>query len=274
MSDIREVQLLGLEILKEVVRVCEQYNIKYYLSSGTLLGAVRHKGFIPWDNDVDIEMPVEDYRRFLKIAPKELPERFFVQTYRTDIGYNDLWAKVRLNGTTSLPIAWKKMDIHWGIGIDIFPMIGIYDNHVLKNFQFRLLSISRMLIAKDFVLATNPEEISTSYKLKLIYKLPAIFRVNICKLLEGLASKKYGKSKKIAQVYMPLFKELDRKKCEKSIKIIFEGVAFSAPENYDYILTEYYGDYMTPPPMEERNGHEGSLGKIIYDCSKDYKEYL
>ena len=84
MSTLRETQLCGVEILKDVVEICEKHKIAYYLSYGTLLGAVRHQGFIPWDNDIDIEMPVEDYKRFL-------------QTYSSNLGYNEMWAKVRRN---------------------------------------------------------------------------------------------------------------------------------------------------------------------------------
>ena len=83
-SAIRDAQLHMLNILKCVDGICRKHNIPYWLSSGTLLGAVRHQGFIPWDNDIDIEMPVEDYKRFL-------------QTYSSNLGYNEMWAKVRRN---------------------------------------------------------------------------------------------------------------------------------------------------------------------------------
>ena len=86
MSTFREVQLKGYEILKAVVDLCEKHNLTYFLSGGSLLGAIRHDGFIPWDNDIDIEMPVKDYRKFLRIAKDELPQNLFLQTYFTDPG--------------------------------------------------------------------------------------------------------------------------------------------------------------------------------------------
>lgn len=133
MSTMREMQMCAFGILKEVARVCEKYDLTYYLDFGTLLGAVRHKGFIPWDNDIDIEMPIEDYRRFLKIAPREISGDFFIQTYRSDPGYNLLWTQVRANNTTSMPLMYKDWDIHWGVHIDIFPLVGVPDSKIGKN---------------------------------------------------------------------------------------------------------------------------------------------
>ena len=148
MSTMREIQLCTLTILKEVVRICNKHNLTYYLSSGTLLGAIRHKGFIPWDNDIDIEMPIEDYRKFLRIAPKEISSDFFVQTYRSDKNYNLAWTQVRANNTTSLVMKYINWDIHWGMHLDIFPLVGVYTNNRLKRLQLKSLEIGRALINK------------------------------------------------------------------------------------------------------------------------------
>ena len=84
MPTLREIQLFELQMLKDVVKVCDDNNITYIISSGTLLGAVRYGGFIPWDDDIDIDMPLPDYKKFLKIAQRELGEKYFVQNYKTD----------------------------------------------------------------------------------------------------------------------------------------------------------------------------------------------
>lgn len=273
MSTLREVQLCGLEILKAVVGVCEKHKITYYLCYGTLLGAVRHQGFIPWDNDIDIEMPVEDYKRFLKIAPVELPQDLFLQTYFLDPGYNEMFAKVRRKGTTSLPVAWKKYHINLGIGIDIFPLVGLYQNQHMRRLQDRLLSINRALLSKEFALATQQESSEGNWKIGFLYFLPIEIRHFICKINETIIFKRFANSDRVSTVEGRLAYDLDRKAYGQRIKNLFEGEKFCVPKEFDYILTEIYGDYMTPPPVEERNGHEGCFGKVIYDCDKDYSYY-
>lgn len=275
MSTLREVQLFGLKILKEVVKICDDNNLKYYLSSGTLLGAVRHKGFIPWDNDIDIEMPIEDYRVFLKIAKKSLPEWLFLQTYYTDPGYNNAWAKVRANGTTSLPLNWKELPIHFGIGIDIFPIVGLHQNKLMRRLQDKSLQLCKTLISKEFVETLNPTELKDNKKLQLIYKIPQSIRFLIYKVFERIAFKNMNSSKKVSMVFVTIKYQFDKDFYGAGVELEFENEMFNSPNNYDEILKGYYGDYMIPPPINERGtGHELTHGKIIYECEKDYRQYL
>lgn len=272
MSSFREVQLKGYEILNSVVDICEKYGITYYLSSGTLLGAIRHDGFIPWDNDIDIEMPIKDYRRFLRIAKKELPDNLFLQTYFSDPGYNEMWAKVRDNNTTSLPLAWKELNIHWGIGIDIFPLVGVYENAILRKMQIKLHAICRTLLAKDFLTATNSPDLQIP-KVRMLLAVPQGIRILICKGIERFTFRNPSKERNSSMVFREINYVVDRKAYGTGRKKRFEDREFLIPQDYDHVLTRLYGDYMTPPPESERNGHEGSLGKILYDCNRSYKEY-
>lgn len=115
MSTIREVQMCQLQILKAVAKVCDENNIDYLLSCGSLLGTIRLKGFIPWDEDIDICMTVENYRKFCKIGQKCLGDQYFAQNWRTEKEFADLWTQVRMNDTTSMPIIYKELNIHFGI---------------------------------------------------------------------------------------------------------------------------------------------------------------
>ena len=125
--NIKDLQNVELEILLEVDRICKKHGVKYFLVSGTLLGAVRHKGFIPWDDDIDICMPVSDYRKFCKIAQEELGENFFFQSYETDF-YDRWFAKIRKNNTTCIEKVYENSRLHQGVWIDIFPLIGVKNN--------------------------------------------------------------------------------------------------------------------------------------------------
>ena len=122
-SLLRRQQLRMLELLEAVDLVCKKYDIPYWLSSGTLIGAVRHQGFIPWDDDLDIEMLREDYLRLMKVLPEELPDKFVLQTHETDPNYISNYAKVRdmnsyLEETNAYDRIWK----YQGVYIDIFSL--------------------------------------------------------------------------------------------------------------------------------------------------------
>lgn len=123
-NHIKDLQRIELEMLLEVDRICKKYNIRYFLVAGTLLGAIRHKGFIPWDDDIDICMPVEEYRKFCKVAKTDLKKEYFLQNSDTDFS-NRWFSKVRKNNTTCIEKGYEKSKIHQGIWIDIFPLIGV-----------------------------------------------------------------------------------------------------------------------------------------------------
>ena len=272
-ASIKEVQVFGLSILKEAIAICERHNLTYYLSCGTLIGAVRHQGFIPWDNDIDIELPLPDYRKFLRIAKKELPSHLFVQTYYSDPGVNEIYAKIRANNTTSLPVAWKKLKTHWGIGIDVFPLVGLYNSAFLRKLQLRTHALCRTLLAKDFVLAVNPSELSGNRKLKLLYTIPRWARIGICRLCDRFIFKRMSGSREVALVDWRLahFKKIEA--YEKDAFLPFEDRQYRVPGDSDHVLRMRYGDYMTPPPVEQQNGHFWSHGDIIYSTTTNYTEY-
>lgn len=144
-DNLRKLQETELEILLETDRICRKYEILYQLSGGTLLGAVRHKGFIPWDDDVDICMLREDYNRFLSICEKELGEKYFLQTYETDSEFFHSFARIRKNNTLALQRQYKGMDMHHGIFIDVFPLDNIIEGRFLGNLQYYMLCYVRKM---------------------------------------------------------------------------------------------------------------------------------
>ena len=118
------LQQRELELLRLFVRLCEQLQLRYYLVCGTALGSVKYEGFIPWDDDVDVAMPREDYEVFLEKAPSLLPEGIFLQNYRTDPAFPQIFSKLRNSNTTYIEKSAAALPINHGIFMDIFPLDG------------------------------------------------------------------------------------------------------------------------------------------------------
>ncbi len=265
--NIREMQKAELEILKKVDFVCKKLNLNYFLSSGTLLGAVRHKGFIPWDDDVDIIMPWKDYKKFLKHGQKWLGNDFFLQSNFSDLWYRE-YSKVRMNGTTAIEECYKKIPFHQGVWIDIFPLVGVKDNpEWIKNFnkyiQFRNLFVQDLFFEKTANL---------SLKLKILKRTPVSIRRIIIRLMDLFRMKDFHNTECGAHLWGYGIEDYYNIKFFLNMtEGIFEGLKFPIPEEFDEYLTQMYGDYMTPPDEEHRDsGHKFA----VVDLDKNYTEYL
>ena len=129
----KTLQDIELDILKQFINICNKENLQYYVVGGTLLGAVRHKGFIPWDDDIDVSMPRQDYEKFLTVAKKYLSEPYFLQTRITDKNTLFNYAKIRNSNTTFIEQSIKKLDMNHGVFIDIFPL-DYYPASKVKSF--------------------------------------------------------------------------------------------------------------------------------------------
>ena len=248
---LKKLQRTEFEILLEIDRICKKHQIKYMLCAGTMLGAVRHKGFIPWDDDIDIMMPLRDYSRFCRICRKDLKEAYFLQTFITD-NFNHFFAKVRKNGTLMLESETDNYRAH-GIWIDIFPIVGVKNEGkwcAKKNAQAQRL---RAFIKK---INSTGSWRSLSVEKKLLRMFPK-------KLLLRLANARFlwlfHPRKKREFCYclggderlLPVF---PAELFESCAEVHFEGNPFYGPKQYDKYLTLLYGDYLTPPPPEKRTG--------------------
>ena len=272
MPSLREIQLATYDIMKEIVKVCEKHNLTYYLSGGTMLGAVRHGGFIPWDDDMDIDMPWKDYKKFIKIAKKELPNDLFVQTFYTDPGYPNLFMMVRKNGTCAMPENAKELDIHWGVEVDIFPIIGFFRNRKLRSFQTkRMKRISKILLI-EFEKCTRPEVLTTDGVYKKYAQYPLKRRIRIARFWLFLLTKSF-RPKELSTIVYGLPHVFNAEDYKKPVKMKFEDGEFNVPVGYDNVLTNLYGDYMTPPPEDKRGGHDLFMGTIIWSLEQDYSYY-
>ncbi len=255
---LRQVQLIELEALDEMMRICDKHNLTYYIDGGSLLGAVRHKGFIPWDDDIDFAMPRVEYDKFVKIAREELDPKFHFESMEYDP--NDFYvmlSRIRRKNTIYMTNRSGKFDLQsHGIWIDIFPFDDQPGSDTLAMaFDWKLYN----LIMNILLRYQNDNGHRT-----LLGKIQAFF-VHLLsfdqyrKLAKRLMTRHNGKNLPYwkTPVLSSHYKRTTLRKSwsEPRITLEFEGRQVPAPSNYDAILTQYYGDYMTPPPEEKRKLH-------------------
>lgn len=263
--NIREMQLIQLEMLKEFDRICKKHDIKYFLCGGTMLGAVRHEGFIPWDDDIDVMLLRNDYEKLINICLKELDTKYFLQTFETDKGYIKMYAKIRCNNTIFKEMTTRKINMHHGIYIDIFPLDNIPDSKVLLQIHkiilsvfdvFRLSSKIEYFIESPsflrkivgYIMFPISKLIVHRPFLKLIDFIAKIFRKKETKFVSNL----YGDT--IRWYSKP--RQAQLRAIYESVEYLkFEDGYFPVPKRWDEYLTAVYGDYMQLPPVEERCLH-------------------
>ena len=253
---LRRVQLQQLEILKEVRRVCRENGIGYFLCCGTLLGAVRHQGFIPWDDDLDIGMLREDYEAFCRIAPEKLNPRFAIQNWYTEPDYPLPFAKVRMRDTLYVEAKSARFREN-GFYIDVFPFDNAPEEPAAQaSHAVKLNDIFRTKLMKS---GYRPwlEKDRINWKKRIGY-----FAYQLRAAVTGREA--LARSYDAAAVSLPSGKLLCRQRGLRKLEcypaewfrdfceLEYEGERFFAPAQYDAILTAQFGDYMTPPPENQR----------------------
>lgn len=271
-ASVEDIQRVQLNILKKLDEVCERNNLRYYLAFGTCLGAIRHKGFIPWDDDIDVLMPIEDVDRLLKLQ-KEFSDKYFIQSRHSDKNYQSIIVRIRDNNTTCIEKDEEGLDIHHGIYIDIYPY---YDSP--KSKAALLLNIWRSYIYRILVAGREPYNHGSILKIGSIIIL-AMYRgkrreQKIQKLEYALRRVKEGKE--ILDYYgqdVTLFSAItyDKRWFAAPKKVEFAGSLFNAPTEPEKYLMKRYGDFMKLPPLEEQKKHHDY---IIIDVNKSYEEIM
>ena len=273
-TDLSAVHKAQLEMLKAVAAVLEEHKLRYCLYCGTLLGAIRHKGFIPWDDDIDLVMPLKDYRKFLRIASRVLPEGCRLQAPGKDAKHFCAWAKVYRDGTTMMKRSQAAYDANWSLYIDIYPMIGEYPLPRLRPLQGKLIQAAKSLLLMDFYRITGNYGTRHISAKKRLQAVPRPIRQAAARFLLSLAMWPTEKSERIGSIVAaPFCCKFERAWWSRMSRAAFEDAEFTVPAEYDKILTRIYGDYMTPPPEEKRYGHDSGTGDIIYDANRDYGAY-
>ena len=246
--------MIELELLIEVDRICRKYDIKYCLGCGTLLGAVRHGGFIPWDDDIDVLMLRKEYEKFCKACRKELSSKYFLQNWRTDSNFNSAYSKLRKNGTEYIRVGQEKMKYKTGIYIDILPL----DNLPNKYFD-RILMTLKACVYRKITYSKAGAMCETKLVNRAFFKLISIvFNIEnekrrFQKLLVSYKDSDSLWCRCLGDVGLnPHWRDnfVDLIECE------FEGHKFFIPRNYDSVLKVSFGrDYMQLPPPNQRKPH-------------------
>ena len=269
----KKVWAIELDLLFEVAKICERHNIQYYFIGGSLLGAIRHKGFIPWDDDIDIMMRRKDYELFAEAAQKELESPYFLQTTLTDNCWCDIMRVCNSNTTGIRKILQHTENVNKGIFIDIFPLDVVSNNRFFREIRFKAVSISSRLASYYSF------EMSDSWKSKVISKILHLpfFKIDIKKWymhVNRLASStNYKKPHQLGIIIStpaPLEKECWNEEClERMINVPFEFFSIKIPEKYDEILKSEFGNYMELPPEENR----GKWHNTIFDPDTPFEIY-
>lgn len=266
LTSLRKMQLVELDILKAVVDICKKNGITYYISGGTFLGAVRHKGFIPWDDDVDIAMPRPDYEKFRAIASKALPEPLLYRNFKDDDEIKTCFSrvenkKVRVRDTSAI-----KEDIR-SAWIDIFPLDGMPESRV-KFFirKYRLLYLRLMFQYSQFSTLVNQNLPGRPFHERLLINIGKVipfekildtrkYMYKIDRELQRISPQDSVYYMNFLGIYK--FKSVMRKDeiYKEGALYEFEGDFYNAPKEYDKYLTQIYGDYMKPPKDEHKNKH-------------------
>lgn len=252
LEDSKEIQL---NILRYFVSFCAEYNLQYFIAYGTLIGAVRHKGFIPWDDDIDIQMPRNDYERLIRSFHHSHDSRYcLVSPY--DLNAKHTYIKLIDKSTIKIEEGVKYKDDYLGIDIDIFPLDGQPDSHEEYDKEYKK---AMSLYKKLYLLQTDYRGNFKSRILLPVYRLFLGSRNSIQNKIDKLLTcNKYEESKYVGDLsnwYMYYNDRQLKEDYESGILVDFEGMKVCAPVGYDRILKTIYGDYMKLPPKEEQMTH-------------------
>lgn len=261
---LRRLQLVELDMLRAIDGVCRELGISYWLDSGTCIGAVRHGGFIPWDDDIDLGMPLEDYRRFLREAPRALPKGLSLHTCDNTPNLPVLWAKVFLDGTRFCSARDLEAGLVQGIFIDVFPYVNVDERPEVARRQHKRLALCQNLSYLNVFAHPATYQYARSARLAALACEVAHMTIarpftpsRMARRAEGIMEvERPGALWRPAFAFASLKEDLPGEALLPVRPIEFEGETFMGPADPDRYLRVLYGDgYMQLPPKEKRHAH-------------------
>ena len=255
-----ELRRLLLELLDYYVEVCESNHLRYFLGGGTILGAVRHKGFIPWDDDIDVMMPRPDYNAFINIVTNNPDSRYSFIYHKNFKNYAFTFGKLQVNNTVLIEGDLFEKYRQKGVHIDVFPIDGLPsdEKNIKKHFSVVMAFRDAVAIATTKPVWHKPY-ISKVLRLGLYYTIFQIIKPKtiICWLEKYLSIYDYDQSNFVASLVGSYGRKelMNKEQVEDFIMCRFENKDYRVPVGYDKYLRDHYGNYMQLPPPEKRHGH-------------------
>lgn len=251
-----ETKNIELEILKDVAAFCDKWGLRYYLTYGTLIGAVRHKGFIPWDDDIDIWMPRRDYETLIEIYNRENEnENYFLVAPEDKLSKHSM-VKVIDTRTVKIEEGISYKEGYLGIDIDVFPLDGQPEND--EEYQKFYKKMQRLYKLHYYLCLDNKRSIKHRIAISIIRALTGGKKKILARAKKLRDKYPFETSNYIGTVeciYNSNRNRFERKEFENFVMMEFEGYSLRCPIGYDNILTKLYGDYMELPPIEKRATH-------------------
>ena len=261
----KKVQRYEIDILQQIARICKKHGIEYFGIGGTALGAVRHKGFVPWDDDIDVGMARKDYEMFLSVAEKELPPGYHVQNFYTEPNSPFYFTKIRKDNTKFVEYYLRDYKMHQGIFVDIFPFDNIPDQPWIQKIHFK---VSRLLyqlfLCKSLkTVCSSRFELQGEYKKTykhyvrkivhyLLYPIPKkwlFYSMDRCVRLFN-----HKETRKMGHIVRKRL-NVSKQNLYPILFLDFDTIQMPVPNNYDAYLKNQFGDYMAMPPKDKRYGH-------------------
>jgi lipopolysaccharide cholinephosphotransferase len=272
--DLKRLQHYALSILEEIDRVCNELGVDYFVCGGTMLGYTRHQGFIPWDDDIDIGMPREDYERFKKEAPDVIDtQRFFVQTRESDPNIPYLFSKVRLNNSSYITEYNQYRDYHKGFCVDVFPFDAIPNG---RNQQIAFKKQVRKAKKRHNYIVNRqypqPEKLMTKVVKPLDWLIAQIngrmlryyywrkplteTQQTYDRIVQSYNEKAVSEGLEYIASFIPTYTMVKRADVYPLQRVAFEGITVNMIANPAAFLSMQYGDFLAPPPLHKRCGHD------------------
>ncbi len=281
-NQLKQLQAVQLEMYKDVAKFCKEHDIEFYGSWGTALGAIRHQGYIPWDDDIDISMKYDQYVKFKELFLKNKEDKYFLQDSETDIYSWQAYMKVRLNDTTSMEPQHSYLKCHYGICMDIFVLSAIPNSKYKRKVQNLQVSLLRNVANIPYILYYRPN--GNTKKDKVLGLIPTSLKMFLAKYLVGNKQLYKFQTYLTKQVNKYDFKDCDycaeimeahfdkyypSTMFDNIIEVPFEDTTIPVVADYDTYLKTNYNNYLTLPPEEDRIGH----GEAIIDFNNSYTKY-